>query len=180
MKSHIRSRSCLGFGILAIIVGMTLMIWPHSILQWTIRLFGVILILLGVIQFLGFMVRTRKETDRWQHFPPTSIIAVLAGMVLLINPDFWASMSAVLCGIVLIALGAAQTASLIRIRRADIRVDWLYYTFPILMIIAGFVVLAQPLFMADWFVIFVGAWIMAYGIVEIFEFFTLREPRKKE
>lgn len=179
MEKYMKSYNSLLWGVAAVIVGLVLMIWPHNIIQWSVRLFGIVLVLVGAVQFLGFLARTRGLEDRWQYFPPSSVIAILGGAILLITPDFWAGVFAILCGVLLIFLGLVQIVSLIRVRKTGVKVSWGYYIFPLLLIMAGFVVVVQPLFMANWFVIFVGAWILAYGIMEIFAYFSLSPTEKK-
>ncbi len=169
-----RSSVSLLWGAIAILAGLVLMIWPQEIIQWTIRLLGILLLLIGVVQFLGFLVQTRGQENRWQYLPTVSVISLLGGALLLLMPEFWAGMWAILCGVLLILLALMQIVSLVRTHRHGIRVAWGYYIFPLLLMGAGGVVVAEPLFVARWLVVFVGAWVLAYGIVELFEFITLR------
>ena len=73
-------------------------------------------------------------------------------------------------------LGLTQLISMVKVRKGGIAVNWLYFVFPILLIIAGFVTFAQPIYTATWFMIFIGGWTLAYGIVEVFSYFSLRGP----
>ena len=175
-KNISKSNNSLFSGIVAIVIGIILVIWPHNILQWALRLIGIVSIVIGVVQFLGFLVRTRSAENRWKYLPLSAPIAAVWGILLLLSPDLWTSLFMILFGILLIFLGLTQLISMVKVRKGGIAVNWLYFVFPILLIIAGFVTFAQPIYTATWFMIFIGGWILAYGIVEVFSYFSLRGP----
>ncbi|WP_071133796.1 HdeD family acid-resistance protein [Millionella massiliensis] len=175
-KNISKSNNSLFSGIVAIVIGIILVIWPHNILQWALRLIGIVSIVIGVVQFLGFLVRTRGVENRWKYLPLSAPIAAVWGILLLLSPDLWTSLFMILFGILLIFLGLTQLISMVKVRKGGIAVNWLYFVFPILLIIAGFVTFAQPIYTATWFMIFIGGWILAYGIVEVFSYFSLRGP----
>lgn len=175
-KSISKSNNSLFSGIVAIVIGIILVIWPHNILQWALRLIGIVSIVIGVVQFLGFLVRTRGVENRWKYLPLSAPIAAVWGILLLLSPDLWTSLFMILFGILLIFLGLTQLISMVKVRKGGIAVNWPYFVFPILLIIAGFVTFAQPIYTATWFMIFIGGWILAYGIVEVFSYFSLRGP----
>lgn len=82
----------------------------------------------------------------------------------------------ILFGILLIFLGLTQLISMVKVRKNGISVNWLYFVFPVLLMISGFVAFARPIYTATWFMIFIGGWILAYGIVEVFSYFSLKGP----
>lgn len=175
-KNISKSNNSLFSGIVAVVIGIILVIWPHNILQWALRLIGIVSIVIGVVQFLGFLVRTRGVENRWKYLPLSAPIAAVWGILLLLSPDLWTSLFMIMFGILLIFLGLTQLISMVKVRKGGIAVNWLYFVFPILLIIAGFVTFAQPIYTATWFMIFIGGWILAYGIVEVFSYFSLRGP----
>ncbi|WP_283391302.1 HdeD family acid-resistance protein [Millionella massiliensis] len=175
-KNISKSNNSLFSGIVAIVIGIILVIWPHNILQWALRLIGIVSIVIGVVQFLGFLVRTRGVENRWKYLPLSAPIAAVWGILLLLSPDLWTSLFMIMFGILLIFLGLTQLISMVKVRKGGIAVNWPYFVFPILLIIAGFVTFAQPIYTATWFMIFIGGWILAYGIVEVFSYFSLRGP----
>ena len=175
-KNISKSNNSLFSGIVAIVIGIILVIWPHNILQWALRLIGIVSIVIGVVQFLGFLVRTRGVENRWKYLPLSAPIAAVWGILLLLSPDLWTSLFMIMFGILLIFLGLTQLISMVKVRKGGIAVNWLYFVFPILLIIAGFVTFAQPIYTATWFMIFIGGWILAYGIVEVFSYFSLSGP----
>ena len=175
-KNISKSNNSLFSGIVAIVIGIILVIWPHNILQWALRLIGIVSIVIGVVQFLGFLVRTRGVENRWKYLPLSAPIAAVWGILLLLSPDLWTSLFMIMFGILLIFLGLTQLISMVKVRKGGIAVNWLYFVFPILLIIAGFVTFAQPIYTATWFMIFICRQNPAYDIVEVFSYFSLRGP----
>lgn len=171
-----RTYNALMWGVVAIIIGIILVIWPRSILQWAVRLIGIVSIVIGSVQFIGFLARTKGVENRWKYLPPAAPIAVVWGILLLLSPELWTSLFMILFGVLLIFLGLNQLVTMFKIRKSGIRVPGFYFFFPVLLMIAGFVAFVQPVYTATWFMAFVGAWILAYGIMEIFGYFSLRGP----
>lgn len=177
MEKYIqKTYNALMWGVTAVIIGIILVIWPRSILEWAVRLIGIVSIVLGSVQFLGFLARTKGMEDRWKYLPPAAPIAVVWGVLLLLSPELWTSLFMILFGVLLIFLGLNQLVSLYKIKKSGIKVAGIYFFFPGLLMIAGFVAFVQPIYTATWFMAFVGAWILAYGIMEIFGYFSLRGP----
>lgn len=171
-----RTYNALMWGVVAVIIGIILVIWPRSILQWAVRLIGIVSIVIGSVQFIGFLARTKGIENRWKYLPPAAPIAVVWGILLLLSPELWTSLFMILFGVLLIFLGLNQLVTMFKIKKSGIRVPGFYFFFPVLLMIAGFVAFVQPVYTATWFMAFVGAWILAYGIMEIFGYFSLRGP----
>lgn len=171
-----RTYNALMWGVVAVIIGIILVIWPRSILQWAVRLIGIVSIVIGSVQFIGFLARTKGVENRWKYLPPAAPIAVVWGILLLLSPELWTSLFMILFGVLLIFLGLNQLVTMFKIKKSGSRVPGFYFFFPVLLMIAGFVAFVQPVYTATWFMAFVGAWILAYGIMEIFGYFSLRGP----
>lgn len=181
MEKYIqKSYNALVWGVVAVVIGIILVIWPRDILQWAVRLIGIVSIVIGAVQFFGFLARTKGMEDRWKYLPPAAPIAVIWGILLLLSPELWTSLFMILFGVLLIFLGLNQLVTIFKVKKGGVKVAGFYFLFPILLMIAGFVAFVQPIYTATWFMAFVGAWILAYGIMEIFGYFSLRGPIKEE
>lgn len=179
MEKSIRTYNALLWGIVALIVGLVMIVWSVRILQWGVKLIGVVAIVIGVVQFVGFMVRTKGMADRWKYLPIASPIAVIWGTLLLLSPELWTNLFLILFGVLLIFLGLYQLVSMYKIKKNGVKVPGFYFFFSILLMVAGIFAAAQPTYMASWFMTFIGAWILAYGVMEIFSYFTLRAPMEE-
>lgn len=176
MEKTIRTYNALLWGIVAVIVGLVMIVWSVRILQWGVKLIGVVAIVIGVVQFVSFIVRTKGMTDRWKYLPIAAPIAVIWGTLLLLSPELWTNLFLILFGVLLIFLGLYQLVSMYKIKKNGVKVPGFYFFFSILLMVAGIFAAAQPTYMASWFMTFIGAWILAYGVMEIFSYFTLRAP----
>lgn len=176
MDKYMKTYNGLLWGVAAVIIGIVLVVWPRDILQWAVRLIGIVSIVIGAVQFFGFLVRTKGIGNRWRYLPPAAPIAVIWGILLLLSPELWTSLFMILFGVLLIFLGLNQLVTMFKIKKSGVKVAGLYFFFPILLMIAGFVAFVQPIYTATWFMAFVGAWILAYGIMEIFGYYSLRGP----
>ncbi|MCC8062819.1 MAG: DUF308 domain-containing protein [Rikenellaceae bacterium] len=176
MDKYMKTYNGLLWGVAAVIIGIVLVVWPRDILQWAVRLIGIVSIVIGAVQFFGFLVRTKGIENRWRYLPPAAPIAVIWGILLLLSPELWTSLFMILFGVLLIFLGLNQLVTMFKIKKSGVKVAGLYFFFPILLMIAGFVAFVQPIYTATWFMAFVGAWILAYGIMEIFGYYSLRGP----
>lgn len=176
MEKNIRTYNALLWGIVAVVVGIVMIVWSASILKWGVKLIGVVAIIIGLIQFIGFLVRTKGLPERWKYLPIAAPIAVIWGALLLLSPELWTNLFLILFGVLLIFLGLYQLVSMYKIKKGGVKVSGIYFFFSILLMVAGIFAAAQPTYMASWFITFIGAWILAYGVVEIFSYFTLRVP----
>lgn len=178
MEHQFRSYTSLLWGVVALVVGLVIILWPQNVLPGLVKLIGIIAIVVGLIQFIAFLARTRDVENRWKYLPPSSYIAVIWGVLLTISPQTWANFFMILFGILLIALGIFQFRCLLKLRKLGTRVSWLYFLFSFLLFGAGIATFMEPVSSAWWVMTFIGSWILAYGIIEIFQFFSLRPPEK--
>lgn len=170
----------LAWGIAAVVLGSILVVWPANVIIWLIYLVAALALLGAIVQFSAFMVTTRGIEGRWRHLPFTAPIAFLWGVLLLINPELWAGMFMVVFGLLIIFLSANQIVTLVRTKRSGIAVGWGYFVFPVLFMLSGFAVFTKPLNSAEWIMIFIGAWIIAYGLTEMFSYFSLSNKKRIE
>lgn len=108
-------RAVVGFtGALAIIVGLLFLRDPvQTVLVITILL-GVWWVVGGVVDILGTLLRPTAGRRGWDLF--TGAITVLAGLVLLVNPEVSLRALVILSCVWLIVVGIAATVTSIRLR----------------------------------------------------------------
>ncbi len=171
----------LAWGIASILVGLVFLIRPNNVLEDIIYLLGILLIIGGIIQFLGFLARTKGWENRWKYLPLASVLSVAFGILLLANPPLWKGFVFVLFGISLVLLAVNQLIGLIRMQKAkQASVHWGYFIFPSLMFMAGAFVFFNPFGTERVLVIFAGAWLLAYGLLELFSFFSLHSLEARQ
>lgn len=127
--------------ILAIVFGLVLIIWPQQALGYIIMSIGLVFLLTGIAAFV-LSGRHRGDSNRGV-LPFTGVGSMILGLILICIPLTFATILVFMLGFVLIvaAIGQFFTLSLARQMGA---VNWVNYIFPILILIAGIVILFNP------------------------------------
>lgn len=108
-------RAVVGFsGALAIIVGLLFLRDPVQTVLLVTILLGVWWVVGGVVDILGAVLRRPAERRGWDIF--AGAITVLAGLVLLINPEASLGVLVVICCVWLIVVGIAAIVMSFRLR----------------------------------------------------------------
>lgn len=180
MKQQITTHNSFIWGVAAIILGGILVVWPENVIVWLIYFVAALALLGAIVQFSAFLITTKGDEGRWKHLPFTAPIAFIWGILLLVNPEMWAGMFMVVFGLLIIFLSINQIFTLVRMRRSGVTVRWGYFIFPSLFLLSGFAVFTKPISSAQWIMVFIGAWIIAYGITEMFSYFSLNKNKQLE
>lgn len=174
MEKYLQTGNSLFMGVISVVIGLILVIWPDHILGWLVTFVGVVSLVIGVTQFVGFLFQTKGVKNRWTRLPLLSVVMVIWGILLLVHPSVWVNLFMILMSIPMLFLAINQMVALVRARKSGLDVLWGYFVFPVLLFLSGLVVLWNPFSTAEWLVIFAGAWIIAHGVMEIFDYFSLR------
>lgn len=172
MKNVIPYNSLL-WGIGAIVVGLLLMFNPANAIILATRMIGILSLTIGVIQ-LGVQLVVNRKTET-KTFPLSAIISIVWGALLLIRPVFWTQFFMIVLGLLMMFLAINQISTYRQISKGGLKVSFAYYIFPLLLLISGILTIIEPVFLAEWIVIFVACWILAYGAVEIASYFALKK-----
>lgn len=175
MEHYFKFYNSLLWGLCSIVFGALLMYWQKEFLEILVIIMGWTAVAIAVIQFFGFLSVTKGLPNRWNHLPISSIIALIFGILFLAKPAMWVNIFMLIMGIIMALLAISQIVSMLRAQKLGYKVPWGFFVFPVLLLISGAVVLVEPAAMANWLVIFTGAWIIAYGISELAAYFTLNK-----
>jgi uncharacterized membrane protein HdeD (DUF308 family) len=159
-------------GVLAILFGLTAFFWPGVTGLVLILFFGGYAFADGVIAVITGLSHV-KDSPRWWVFLIEGLISIGAGSVAFIYPG--------LAGLALLALIAAwailtgifEIAAAIRMRR-EITNEWLLALGGILSILAGALLIAQPVAGGLAVVWIIGAYALIFGVLLIALGFRLR------
>ena len=154
------------------IVGVLFTLWADeaSLFSWLVRALGMCLILPGIYVFIqSFGKQALTPTAEQRHAVPNeidftmpengkkeqvkasisvpllvaSICTVLLGLWLLVTPDFFVALFAILIAGLLVVYGFYQLAILFYTLRT-VKVPWQFFVVPGLFLIAGIVILSTP------------------------------------
>jgi uncharacterized membrane protein HdeD (DUF308 family) len=168
---------------LGIILGLLFILWPRESVTYLIVTTGVFFILSGVCSFFLWMRRGGgggNAAGRFSSLLTWGVIAgsVLLGLWLVVSPVFFLSVFGFVWGVVLIIAGIQQVASLVKVRKWHV-VPLGYYVLPVLILLAGVMILIYPFdAIASTFVL-LGSVSLFYGVNELINWYKFR-PEKVE
>lgn len=161
--------------VLAILLGLALVVWPGAAIKYLIMLIGLIFLVTGLISFIVSYRSRPAGTDGWVSF--SGIGSILFGILLLAIPSAFAAVFMFLLGFVLLVAAIAQLVTLSAARQ------WGYvapvsYVFPILILIAGIIVLFDPFKSAQSVFILFGLTAIFYGVTDLINRYHIEQLRK--
>lgn len=175
MKQH----NPLIWGVISIVMGLLIMIYPDNTLTIMLRIIGIALLCVGVIQIISFFGSSGREGIQWSKIPLGGVLALALGVMLAVSPATFVSFFMILIGLIIICLALFQIFSFVAISKEGLQVKGWLYVMPSLMFLSGFIFFFYPNTSAAWVVIFAGSWIVAYGIWEIIGYFATYKALKK-
>jgi|SRR5450759_1306095 uncharacterized membrane protein HdeD (DUF308 family) len=165
-------------GILALLFGIILLVWPTATLYVVIILFGIYALVEGLFA-IGYSIARASRGDKFFALLMLGIIGVLVGAIVLARPGvsslalvwviaFWA----LLRGIMFIVSAFEMTGS------AGAR--WLIGLVGVLAIIVGILLFAHPVAGIWTISLVIGIYALLAGIILIITSFPVRSLQKKE
>ena len=161
----------LAFGIISVIVGVLVLIWPGRTLVVVAVLFGIQLIVVGIFEFVAAF-GVDESGGRRVLYALLGVLSIIVGVYALRHTLITLAALALLLGIYWIVYGFIELFRGISDRTIPSR-GWVI-TLGILSIIAGFIVLVYPSISLVTLAIVLGFWLIIYGIMEIVMAFRLR------
>jgi uncharacterized membrane protein HdeD (DUF308 family) len=159
-------------GICAIIFGVLTFVWPGVTLVTLVLLYGAFALADGIFA-LGAAIAGRTPEPRW-WLALVGLIGIAAGIVTLLWPGMTAVILLFFIAAWAIASGVMQIVGAIRLRK-EISDEWLLIASGVLSVLFGLVLLARPGLGALSMIFVIGAFAIAYGILEVM--FSLRLRR---
>ena len=159
----------------AIAIGLLLMVWPEAAIVYLVIAIGAMFFLPSLISLVGYFMKGRQLG---MYFPIVSLGSLLFGLWLMMSPGFFVGILMYVLGVVLVFAGISQIARLLNVRSFAM-VPFGYYVVPVLILLAGLVVLANPFAAATIPFIILGVSSTAYGITELINLYKFRKKEEK-
>lgn len=148
--------------IIALLLGLSLVIWPGVAVDAFVRILGAVMILVGGVALgINFLGKERLGF----LFASTGIIAVVFGIILLAFPDFFVNLLSYLFGILMLFFSIGEIATLLSAGKYT-KVKFAFYIIPILIFLAGIFLIVRPMDAAKAVFIFFGIALMFYAVFE--------------
>ncbi len=161
-------------GVLAIILGVVLVMWPEAAIIYMIMVIGACFLLPGIYSIVGYFLRNKENEVTSPMFPLDGLGSLLLGAWLLIMPHFFVNILMYLLGAFLVLAGIQQIATLIRARKWSI-VPYGFYVLPSLILLVGILILVYPMdVMANTLTVF-GVATLFYGVNELINWYKFRK-----
>jgi uncharacterized membrane protein HdeD (DUF308 family) len=168
------------FGLTAVILGVVILVWPGKSILVAAVLFGVYLVLSGVVLvLLAFNEPFAGGGIRFLNFI-SGVASVILGVLAFRHFDegYWAILLlAIWIGIGFIFRGVSAAGVAISDKQFPGR-GWTIF-FGVISMIAGIVVLAYPFHSIATLALVVGIWLIILGVMEIVAGFGMRSDAKK-
>ena len=157
--------------ICALVVGILLILFPHEISIYLIILIGALFFIPGAFTVISYYMNGRKKD---LSFPLSGIGSALFGLWLMVMPEFFANILMYVLGAVLVLAGIHQISRLVAIKNVA-KVSGVYYFFPILILLAGVLVLVNPFVARTVPIIILGISAIIYAITDIVRIIRFRK-----
>jgi uncharacterized membrane protein HdeD (DUF308 family) len=170
----------LASGVLAVILGICVLVWPGISILVAAILFGVYLLITGIAQVIFAFALDVSAGSRILLFisgAASLILAVLAFRHFGEDPTTAVLLLAIWIGVGFIFRGTATTVAAISERALPGR-GWLIF-YGVIGLIAGFVVMAWPFDSIVVMAITTGVWLVIMGVFEIVSAFGIRKDANK-
>lgn len=159
-------------GILAVIFGMLALFAPAKTLDFLIVLFGVFVLVVGLVATLGAIMH-RKESENWWLILIPGIAGIVIGIISMAMPAFTQTVIIYLIAIWALVSGIGQLYSAMKLRR-DVEGEWMPILIGIISIVLAVLLFARPLDAAATVMWLVGLFVLVIGILWILMGFRVR------
>lgn len=167
-------RSSVFRAILSIALGVVLVIWPGTALKYIIMLIGVIFLITGLVSFIVSYKRRDERPRGLLSF--SGIGSILLGLLLVCAPSIFATIFMFILGFILVLAAVGQFVTLAAARQFGY-VSPVSYLFPVLILIAGIIVLFDPFQSAESVFVLFGIAVIFYGVTDLLNQYTIKRMR---
>lgn len=159
----------------AIAIGLLLMMWPEAAILYLVIAIGAMFFLPSLISLISYFT---KGQERRGYFPIVSLGSLLFGLWLMISPAFFVGILMYVLGAVLVFAGISQIVGLLD-ARSYANVSTGFMVMPVLILLAGLLVLVNPFAAASVPFIILGVSSTVYGVTELINFYKFRRKAPK-
>jgi uncharacterized membrane protein HdeD (DUF308 family) len=166
-------------GILSLILGVLVLVWPAKSILVAAVLFGVYLLITGIAQVIfafSLQVSAGSRVLLFISGAASLILAVLAFRHFGSDPSYAVLLLAIWIGVGFILRGVATTISAISDPALPGRGWWIF--FGVITLLAGIIVLASPFPSIITLAYVAGVWFVVIGVFEIVSSFGIRKASK--
>src|SRR5438552_2932691 len=163
----------LTYGILMVILGIVILVWPDATLLVIAVLFGINLFITGIFQVVASFTRDEISGGMRALLAIVGVLGILVGIYLLKHPVLTIAAIVIVLGAFWVVNGVVDFFSGLTHPDQPYR-GWRIAS-GVLGFIAGLIVLFWPAITALALVWVLGIWLVVYGLIAIFGSFQIRK-----
>lgn len=164
--------------LISVVVGVILVIWPDVALKSLVMFIGFLFLVSGIMSLIVSYRRQQAAERPGSMISLDGIGSIILGVLLISIPLFFTTILMFLLGCILILAAIAQLATLSMARQLGY-VSPMNYFYPVLILLAGLIVIFKPWGSAAYVVIILGATAIFYGITDLLSQYQLNKLRKE-
>lgn len=161
----------------SLVLGLILIIWPDAAINTLVYIAGTVLLAAGIFSCAISFKLNRNESGYRSLFSLGGAANILFGILLFAFPGFFVGVMMYLFAIILLVLGISDISSLYRTSKIA-RIYPAYFILPVLLSIAGIVIIFNPFKTAAAISVFAGISLAAYALFEIFTTWKFQKIKK--
>lgn len=159
----------------SLVIGVLLVVWPETAMIYLVITIGVLFLIPGLISLLGYFAHRTGEAK--QMFPIAALGSALFGLWLMIMPGFFVSILMYILGAFLVLAGIQLITSLLSARRNSV-VPAGFFVIPVLVLLAGILVLLNPFATASIPFIILGVSCIFYSLSDLISYYKFRKQNR--
>ena len=160
-------------GVIAVIFGILALAAPAKTLDFLIALFGIFVLVVGVVATIGAIMH-RRESENWWLVLIPGVAGIVIGVISIAMPSFTQAVIIYLIAVWALVSGAGQIYSAMKLRR-DVEGEWMPILIGIIAVVLGIILFARPLEAAATVMWLVGLFVLVLGILWIVMGFRARK-----
>jgi uncharacterized membrane protein HdeD (DUF308 family) len=164
------------FGLLTLGIGIAAVVWPDRTILVIAVLFGIHLIMMGIFRLVGAFSHEAEGGVRWA-LAIVGVLGILVGILCLQNVVQTVAVLTIVLGFFWVFDGMVHLIMAIADRHQQSR--GLSVVTGVVSLCAGIVVLAYPGSSLFFLAIFLGCWLILFGVLEIVAALRVRKLAKE-
>ncbi len=164
--------------LISIAVGVVLVVAPSVALKSLVMFIGILFLFSGILASVVSYRRQQTGEQPGNVVSMNGVGSIILGALLISVPLLFTTILMFLLGGILILAAIAQLASLSLARQLG-NVSSVNYLYPVLILLAGLVVIFRPWGSAAYVVIILGCTAIFYGITDLISQYQLNKLRKQ-
>lgn len=163
--------------VFSIVLGVVLVMWPGTALNYIIMLIGALFLISGLISF-AYSYRNRVDTKSSGLLSFNGIGSIILGLLLVCVPSAFAKVLMFVLGFILVVAAIGQMVVLSSAKKFGYSSPVFSYLFPALILIAGIIILFDPFKSAESIFILFGITAIFYGVTDLISQYNINRVRK--